>query len=494
MVTLTNQVHAWMTQQSMLEAGQVILVAVSGGPDSLCMLHLLSHLRHRLAFDLHVAHFDHQLRDDSGEDADFVATTATAWGIPFTIESADVRTYARSGHMNLHHAARILRYRFLARLARDLPAQAVAVAHNANDQAETVLMHLLRGAGPKGMGGMRSFVAWDAWSQGVDSNHNGPALIRPLLTTPRAHILDYCTHHHLQPRDDCTNADTSYTRNRIRHDLLPRLIEYNPDIIAALGRTAERFAEEHAFVQSALDSRWAELACRYATAIHFDGACWATLHPALQREALRRAYGLLGGSATLEVGHVEAACAAVHSGVGRHIEFPGGIGLTIGYQGRMVIGLTQEFINGPQLAQEAMALPLPGQVALDHGWMLETSYHHPANEGASTRWEIQIDAEAVGGALMARRRQPGDRMRPVGGIGSRRIQDIMVDMKVPRQLRKAWPLITAADAIVWIAGIRAAEGFLATSQTDTTIQVRLIPPPANDQHNNPSNPRVLSDE
>src|SRR6266545_2156816 len=271
MASLAAEVRAFITAQRMIDAGAPVVVAVSGGPDSLCLLHILATLRDDLGIALHVAHLDHMIRGAESEtEARFVADLARSWGLPATVEAVDVPV--------------------LAQVARSAGAQAVAVAHHADDQAETVLMHLLRGAGPEGLGGMRPVVPWHEWAPDKETRRPGdkvsdscslspgllvsPSLIRPLLQVTRADIESYCTEHGLAPRRDPTNLDLDATRNRIRHELLPRLIEYNPHIVEALGRTAAICADEQAFVSAALDAAWPELARERDGADDFDGAAW----------------------------------------------------------------------------------------------------------------------------------------------------------------------------------------------------------------------------
>ena len=264
---LTDLRH-FITAHHMIAPGALVVVAVSGGPDSLCLLHVLMQLRDDLGFTLHVAHLDHMIRGaESADEAAFVADLARAWGLPATVEATDVPALARVQRANLHAVARAARYSFLARVARATGAQAVAVAHHAGDQAETVLLHLLRGAGPAGLSGMRAVTPDREWfkienaelriENDADTNHSHfsifnsqlPRLIRPLLATTRESIERYCAEHSLQPRRDQSNFDLGATRNRIRHDLLPRLIEYNPQIIAALGRTAEPITSLHRYLE-----------------------------------------------------------------------------------------------------------------------------------------------------------------------------------------------------------------------------------------------------
>jgi tRNA(Ile)-lysidine synthetase-like protein len=470
---LTNRVHTFIQTHALIAPNDSVIIAVSGGADSLSLLHILTTLRDSLAIQLHVAHFDHQLRGaDSTADARFVEDTARVWGIPVTLQSHDVAAYAQEQRQNLHQAARELRYRFLAQLATSVGAQAVAVAHTANDQAETVLMSLLRGAGPNGLRGMRPNTPWAEWS-GVAHTHpnEAPRLIRPLLDIQRAEIETYCAEQHLVARHDHTNEDLRYTRNRIRHALLPQLIEYNPHIVAALNRTAAICAEDFAFLQDALAATWPTLTTSTEDGTTFRGAIWRSIHPALQREALRKAHALLAPDDTLSWEHVEQARTLVTQGVGKQLELPSKVTLTVRYDGDFTVGATTE--EGPQLDAILLELPESGSVTLDAGWKLEVEPNVIAARPAH-RWEVYLNPDSIQGPLVARRRRPGDRMRPAGARGSKRLQDLFVDAKVPRGLRNRWPIIATDQDIVWVTGVRAAEGFVAPPGTPQAIRISLI--------------------
>jgi len=476
----------------MIAPGALVVVAVSGGPDSLCLLHVLTQLRDDLGVALHVAHLDHMIRGaESADEAVFVAELAHEWALPYTIEASDIPSLARTRRANLHAAARAARYSFLARVARATGAHAVAVAHHAGDQAETVLLHLLRGAGPEGLSGMQAVTPGQEWfkienaalriENDADTNHSQfsifnsqlPRLIRPLLATARESIERYCAEHGLSPRRDPSNFDLGATRNRIRHDLLPGLIEYNPHIIAALGRTADVCADEHAFVLAALEQVWPQLARERAGAIDVDGPAWRALPVALQRLAIRRAHThVMAGDATLGLEHVERARALIERGVGGRMALPGGIALSVGYAGAWTIGAAAA-PDCPQLPADQLTLPQQGRLALGDGWAIEVTSAAPPAPRPADIWEVYLNGAAIEWPLVARRRRPGDRLRPAGGRGSRRLQDLFVDARVPQALRNAWPIVATPTAIIWVAGMRAAAGYLATPESQNIVKLRI---------------------
>jgi len=499
---LLQRARVFLQAHGLLRPAARLLVAVSGGPDSLCLLHLLCRLRLEGGPELAVAHLDHGFRgDESAAEAAFVAALAAAWGLPARVERRDVPALARAWGFGPPAAARRARYAFLAAAARELAAHAVTVAHHADDQAETVLLHALRGAGPAGLRGMRPVVPWAEWAgqedrgtggQGAAGQADGwparsvvwedalrpggeavppsppPPLIRPLLATTRAEILAYCAAHGLEPRDDPSNRDTRYGRPYVRHELLPALERARPGAAAALARAAEICADDYDFIQGQLDARWPALADERPGAVRLRGEVWAGLHPALQRYALRRAAAALG-QGELSLARVDAA-RALHPGHWAEL----GPGLLIeADQGGLSLHRTGAAppLDGPQLSAAELPLLVPGEVALGGGWRCMAQHWPP---GRADRWWAAIDAGALDGPLLLRRRRAGERMRPAGGRGSRRLQDIMVDAKIPGPLRAAWPLLATPGALVWPAGLRVAAPFAATDASRATIWVGFL--------------------
>jgi len=220
--SLQQKVLAFIRENRLVKSGDKMVVAVSGGPDSVCLLHVLHGLSPELGITLHVAHLDHQLRGaESDKEAAYVKALAKRLKIPATIESSDIQAYRKAHHLTLEEAAREVRYCFLAATVQKTGAAAVAVAHHSNDNAETILMHLIRGTGIKGLRGLLPFTGLkiDGWELTV---------IRPLLALTREEIVDYCAEHNLQPQTDSSNLSTVPFRNKVRRKLLPELESITP--------------------------------------------------------------------------------------------------------------------------------------------------------------------------------------------------------------------------------------------------------------------------
>jgi tRNA(Ile)-lysidine synthase len=467
---LRTFIHQQLAAYDLATPTTRFVVAVSGGPDSLALLHLLVQWRALGGPQLHVAHLDHGFRGaDSAADAAFVAEIATQWQVPHTVATADGPGYAQAHQLGTQAAARALRYAFLAQVALQVQADAVLTAHHADDQAETVLLHLLRGAGLAGLRGMLPYLPWAEWGDPTVSTP-APALVRPLLSVPQSQLSAYCAAAHVQPRIDPSNTAPQYSRSQIRTQVLPLLQTLNPDIVATLGRTATLSAADYAFVQAQLDTCWAQLVRSTPQAHHFDAAQWQALHPALQRHALRRATTALG-CRELSYAQIEAARTASLRGVGSRLELAPNLHLITDYHGfRVQRGADMPVRVVPQLTLDTLKIAA-GRTPLGNGWSALVQTDPPT---LLNRWWIGLPSSAASAVLTLRRRQSGDRIRPVGAPGQRKLQDLFVDLKIPRVERTAWPILTVNTQIAWVAGLRTDARF-AIPADQATIWVGLVP-------------------
>lgn len=476
MSDLLPHLRAVLRRHGVLRADALLLIAVSGGPDSLCLLHLGWRLQADGGPRIHAAHFDHGLRPESSAEAAYVAELAAAWGLPISVERGRL---SRLRGDNVMAAARRARYAFLAATARAIGATAVAVAHQADDQAETVLLHLLRGAGPAGLRGMRESVPWGEWTTDTDAEPSpsetppvGPPLLRPLLTITRQTIEQYCRDWKLVPVTDPSNLNDRYTRVRIRR-LLAALKAENPQIVEALGRTAAICADDYDLVQRRLDAVWTVLVREAPGVVIMHRDVWEAQHPALQRYALRRAAARLGFT---EASHAQIEAArALTAHPGRWMRLGPTVRLEV-EQDRLIL-IAREATppaDAPQLATETLSLTVPGVAELGGGWICVAQTSPPPTP---SRWWVALDPMTLDGPLMLRRRRPGDRFRPHGAPGSRSLQDYFVDHKVPRSLRAAWPILATPAAVVWVPGYQADGRFVATTPNRGTIWIGVIRAP-----------------
>ncbi len=303
---LAQGVLRFMRQHRLVTVGSPLLVAVSGGADSVCLLHVLVELRDELGVSLHVAHLDHRLRGAEAEaDARYVAGLSRRLGIPASIEQRDVKGYQVEHRLSLEEAAREVRYTFLAGVAKSIGADRVAVGHTEGDHIETILMHLVRGTGTRGLRGLQPEITWQLGDDKL-------TVVRPLLAVSRDETVAYCREHQMEPRLDASNLSRAPLRNRIRLELLPLLKGYNPGITESLLRTASTAADELDFLDREVAGVWDMVVSLEKDTIVLDKKKFRGLHPALQRHLLRSAIEKLTGNLRdIETRHIEEIMAAL---------------------------------------------------------------------------------------------------------------------------------------------------------------------------------------
>ena len=425
---LTAAVHRALLALGSPSTGETLVVGLSGGPDSVALTDALAEAGAEGGFRVVAGHLDHALRPGSREDAVFCVDLCGRLGIPLRAGVADVRARARRDGGGLEEAARIERYAFLRAVMREEGAAAIAVAHTRDDQAETLLMRLLRGSGSRGLSGMRP---------------RSGDVIRPLLDVSRAEVLEHLRRRGLPWREDPTNADLSLLRNRIRRELLPYLeSRFNPKARAVLARTAALLGDE-ATVLGRLGDALYDGASRHERgavvlareALHFAS-------PAVARVAIRRAIEAEGGLRSVGAEHVEKilALASAPAPSGRKLPLPGGREASFSFS---------EVRIGPRkTAAEPFAypLPVPGRVALPGGLMVVA---RRARGPAASRGEAAIVA-APAGPLVVRTRRPGDRVRARGREVS--LRRFLMERRVPADDRASLPVVAAGDRVVWVPG------------------------------------------
>jgi tRNA(Ile)-lysidine synthase len=383
----------------------------------------------------------------------------------------DVKLYAGAHRLSEEEAARILRYRFLFEQARQMGAQAVAVAHSADDQVETVLMHLLRGSGLAGLKGMQFFSLPNAWSQKIP-------LVRPLLEFWRDEILAYCEEHGLSPVLDPSNRDLSHFRNRLRLELIPVLEDYNPSIRRILWRTAEVLKGDFEIVEGEVDESW--LACVSRSGEGFTAFDFQELERqkvGIQRHLFRRAIAALQpGIRDIHFEAIERALQYLNDPARPdQIDLIGHLRL-VSEPGRLWIAAWDAELPSdewPQLKdKESLRLQLPGTLELPGGWQLRIS--SPSDARAALReaeanadpYRAWLAVDPPQARLILRPSRPGERFRPMGMVeGSMKLSDFMINQKVPRRARPGWPLVDVGGEVAWVPGYRVGQGYRLTPES-----------------------------
>jgi tRNA(Ile)-lysidine synthase len=427
-----------------------LIVGVSGGPDSLALLDVLAQLHSR--DQLIVAHLDHQLRPASQSESDIVAKTAGNYGLSCYIDRVDVRNLAHRSDKSIEEAGRDARYQFLATVARREGTRFVVVGHHADDQVETILMHFLRGSGPAGLRGMQVISslpgASDLW------------LLRPFLEATRDDIDAYCRAHNLSPFYDLTNTDITFHRNRLRHELLPVLEKYNPNIRQRLLEMGQIFAAEEDFITSVVGDVWANVAETGETGeIRLNRAGWQAKPLAVRRRLLRQsAFEVNPNRRDLSFRALESARQIAETGVsGSKADLGSGVYLLVDYDDLLITGRWEESaIHFPQLpSDEPIPLPVPGIVELRDGWRIEAQYSNSIDHelilANTDPWQAYVDLNPFE-PLMIRPRYPGETMRPLGLGGETKLKAVMINRKIPARARELWPIVAAETQAVWLVG------------------------------------------
>lgn len=476
-------VSASLTRAGLPDGGNTLVVGASGGPDSTALLACLSRLSDRHDLALHVAHLNHDFRGaEADHDAAFVQHLADGLGLPCSIEKRDPIAYQREHRVSsFEQAAREMRYTFLSAVAASVNATAVALGHTADDQAETVLQHLLRGSGLHGLRGMAELVPWP-WPE----PNPGPLLFRPLLGVGKADAASYCRSIGRTFREDSGNYMWRFTRNRVRLDLMPRLArDYNPRVREALTRLSSAAAEDLDFIEGEVSHHWPNVARELEGAVSFDADSLSALHPSLQRHALRRAYVAVAGDPRgLGDAHVHALLSLLEGDGGtRALHLPRGIVATIEY-GSLHIERGQHEETAISTLEGEHLIRLPTAV----GQRVDTTVANyrvsmvalaPAQssgsfDGEGTAYAANLAIDALGSEAVIRTRRPGDRFQPSGMTGSKKLQDFFTDAKTPRQQRDNIPLLVCERGIAWVAGHRVAEWATADAGV-ISLRVSFVP-------------------
>jgi tRNA(Ile)-lysidine synthase len=487
---IVERVRDTIERHGLLPGGERVVVGVSGGPDSLALLHILRRLAPDYRVALHVGHLEHGIRgEESRADAAFVRATAEDWGLPVTVAERDVPAIARDRGLAIEEAARQERYRFLGDLARSRGARTVAVAHHADDQVETVLMHLLRGAGLAGLRGMRPLARLDALRLGDEATPpaagGGIRLVRPLLYVERAAIEAYCAAEGLTPRYDRSNLDTTYYRNRLRHELIPHLETFNPNVRAVLRRTAEALAGDYQVLRGILAEVWPRVVASASEEwIVFRLDALQRLPDGLLRSVLREGIHRLRRSLrNVSWAHVDDALALVRGGrTGAAATLPAGLILRLGYDRALLAHENAPWPpsdDAPRLAREPLLVQVPGRTALGGGWVLDADL--VARDALPWDWDraphpltAYLDADRLAETPILRTRRAGDRLTPLGLEGRRqRLTDLMINEKIPREERDAVPLLVSGEEIAWVVGLRVGARFAVGPETRRIVRLRV---------------------
>ena len=468
-----RQMHRFIVQHKMIEDGETVLVAVSGGADSLALLYGLHALRTQLSCKLHVVHLNHCLRPDADADTEFVQQHAARLELPCTIQRAAVPRLVKEWKLSVEAAGRKARYQFYESVCTEVSATKVALGHHQDDIAETVLMNLIRGGGATGLKGI--------------SPVRDAKFIRPLSGFTRQNIEAFLTSIDIVPRHDATNTDTAYLRNRIRGELIPQLTrDYNPNIKTGLSRTADVLGAESEYLDTA--AREAFETCRIQGQhknVVLNRRKFRQYHVALQRRMLRQSVSeMLGNMSDLYFAHCEAMLNLVEGDAPNTVlALPNDLRFRRAYQQLIIerkpvetgnfaysvvtVGKTSIEVLNTEITAELGDVESRGTPVLPDG-KFEAIFDYEKLRKAF----VKPSSETV--PLIVRNRRQGDRFQPYGMRGTKKIKDFLIDAKVPRYERDSIPLLVCGDEILWVIGYTTSESFKIQPDTRQCLYLRYV--------------------
>ncbi len=450
---MLTAVREWIARHGLPAAGDRVLAACSGGPDSLALVHLLNIVRDEYGFSLAVAHVNHGLRGaEAAADAAFVRAFAAGLGLPCYDTAVDAAALAAAEGRSLEEAARLLRYGYLRQVAAELGGALIATGHHRGDQAETVLLNLFRGAGGAGLAGMKPAA---------------DGVIRPLLACGRDAIEAYCREQGLAPRTDSTNFCTDFQRNYVRLELMPKLAAaFNANIAATLCRTAEVVGDEHDFVAAAAAAAWPGAVAGEEDAPAVDCAALARLHVAVRRELVRQVVAKKRGDLRgISFFHVEKLLELAFKGsTGGAVELPGGLTVRKEY-GSLVFAAAP--VPPGAIGPPGVELAVPGTTPLPALGLTVTARLSAERPEPGGPHRAVFAWEELTPPIRVRSRLAGDRFRP----GGKRAKEYIIDAKVPRHRRDGVPVFTDGRGIIWLGGVRPGRRGRPGAATGTFLEL-----------------------
>ncbi len=452
---MLKRVDQTIRRHSMLRRGDRVLVGLSGGPDSVCLLHLLNELRGGWDLDLRALYVDHGLRpEEARREKEFCAALTEGLGIPFSVREVDVKGHAEREGLSIQDAARQLRYRAFEEEAALEEAARIATGHTADDQAETVLIWLLRGAGPKGLSGMQPVRG---------------RIIRPLIEVQRKEVMEYLDSRGIRYVIDTSNLKLDYLRNRLRQELMPLLRRYNPGIVETLCRTAEILREENEYMERIVTKALMRLISRKTDeGVELFLSPMEGMERVILRRVLIRAVEATRGLRGLGFRHIEEIVSLVRSGsTGSRIHLPGGVRAVRGYA-------TLTITSAPVQRLGEYTLEVPGETVLkEAGVVIVSSITEEAPGEVDGKTEAVFDLDRLNLPLRVRSRRPGDFFYPSGLGRRKKLQDYFVDEKVPRDVRDTVPLVLSGEDIIWVVGYRTDDRYRPGPSTGRVLRMAV---------------------
>jgi tRNA(Ile)-lysidine synthase len=462
-ISFLRKVQQTITRFELLGRGERILIGVSGGADSMALLHTLAEIRHEWGISLRVAYLDHGLRREAAEEKVFVGKAAADLGLPFVAGKADVGALKRERRLPLQEAAREARYDFLIKAARDSQADKIALGHTADDQAESVLMRLLRGSGARGLSGIPP--------------KRGEIFIRPLIAVGRKDIESYLRQKNISYRDDVSNRNLHFLRNRIRRELLPELEKYNPQIRRILVQMADHFRLEEEYWRTLVQEKFSTVGHepgKGTLILDIPGLAGLPIPLRLRlfREGIEKILGHLRGFGFSHFWAIENLWQ--NPAPNKEIRLPNGIRIFKSY------GILKIFIAGEEIPPFEYAVPGPGIVeiretkkGLRFSILKKAKVNLPKRGEDSSRIAF-LEFDRLHFPLTIRSFRAGDKFQPLGMEGGKKVKDFFMDRKIPLTERRKIPLLFGNDKLLWVGGLRIDHRFRVKPTTRQVLKVEIL--------------------
>ena len=452
----TGSIIKTINKHSMLKGGETVLVGLSGGPDSVCLLTVLHRIKDDFHLTIRAVYVDHNLRPgETPSEIAFCRDICGKMNVDFRVKSVDVKGYVKTYKLNKQEAARELRYKAFYEAAQETSADKIALAHNADDQAETIFMRLARGTGPSGLTGIPA---------------KRGALIRPLLEIERGEIEDFLESEHIRSVIDSSNLQTDYFRNRFRLMIMPELKKMNPGLIQSVNRTVSILQEEERYLGIIVTKTLMKMISRKTERrIELFLSPMEAMDIVILRRVLRRAVNETEGLKGIGFIHIEDIIRLIKDGKsGDRLYLPKGIRAIKDYS---LLVITSEAPR--QIA--SYELQVPGEVAIvGAGVVIRASYEEEAGDFGDGKTTVVLDAADMHVPLKIKPRKPGDWFYPYGFGKRKKLQDFFVDEKVARDERDSIPLVLSGDDIVWVAGYRADNRFRVSGNTKKFLRLVIV--------------------
>lgn len=466
----------------MLSQYDVVVVAVSGGPDSMALLHILYSLKDKYHLTIHAAHLNHMLRGrEADEDTKYVEEYCKSLNIPCTVKYVDIKKMSRDEKLSLEEAGRKARYQLFNDVAEEIKATKIALAHNMNDQAETLLMRIMRGTGLDGLCGIKPV--------------RDGLYIRPLIHTIRADIEKYNMENNIKPRIDSSNLETLYTRNKIRLELVPYIKEhFNASIEHSLSSMAEILSEDNSYIDDAAEKALSLMVVRKRGKIFFNIDDFRKQHKAIKKRLVRKAIEAVKGNIVgIEGRHIDLLMEiAEENRTGAAVELPGGITARCSFgkieilkQGESSGGISRRILvipgstDIPEIEAEIETSIIDAFHSPEHGsahWgsLMDASGFQSGRAFKSDSQYIKyLDYDKIKDQLCVRSRQEGDYIVPLGMEGKKKLKELFIDCKVPKDERDMIPVVAAGSEILWVAGYKISNNYKIDKNTKKLLKLEL---------------------